>query len=159
MAAYPSLVRAISAPTLMMLLASLATAAPGPDEAAESQTFDVTLRARSGTEYSGPFTFVGDSNRPQRVEVGDLEFELTDVVEETSFTMGSGMWISFEFFFGEWWFALGQTDLGGRVFTMGIARGERIAGKAYVYGDENIDNGRYRLSGQLSEDEAEPAPE
>jgi hypothetical protein len=145
-------------PFLVLLLAigqTLRAASPGPDETAESKSYDVTATSRSQSELTGSFEFVGDPDRPQRSESGDFSATLATADDATS-ASGAGTWWSRSFWFFSFWLAQAdsaETDF--RMFAIGVVWNEELHGTLYVYGGDDVAQGRYRLSATAV---AEPAP-
>ncbi len=154
----------ISAALFALLFGSAMTAhaAPGPGASLDTQIYDVTLyRSNQGEQYTGQFTFDGDPERPQRLEMGTWQFTLNDaVVDANPGATGAGNWVSLDFFFLDFWLALASTDADtpGSVLVWGIAFGDQVYGKAGLFSDPNLNTGFYRMFGEVPTPEIPDVP-
>lgn len=146
----------LSAALVLVAQQSLNAASPGPDETAESKSYDVTTTSNTLAELTGSFTFVGDPDRPQRSESGDFQASLAPTDGSTPGDSGTGTWWSRSFWFFSFWLAQAdsaETDF--RSFAIGVVWNSDLYGTVYVYGGTDPAQGRYRLHATVA---AEPAP-
>ena len=141
---------------LLLTLSQVGHAAsPGPDAAAESKSYDITATSRNNPELTGNFEFVGDPERPQRIESGDFNASLAASADtEATPATGSETWWSRDFrFFGFWLAHAESAETEFRVFSVGLIWSSKLHGTLYVYDGTELAHGAYRLSGAVA---AEP---
>ena len=146
-------------PFLVLLLAigqTLRAASPGPDETAESKSYDVTATSRQPVRIDRIVRVRRRSRPAAASESGDFSATLATADDATS-ASGAGTWWSRSFWFFSFWLAQAdsaETDF--RMFAIGVVWNEELHGTLYVYGgDDDVAQGRYRLSATAV---AEPAP-